>query len=257
MFKIAKKTLARLAVIFAVIFCLALIIPPARFIVMPVLKVPLYLFNGLRRNAAAILFFYRNRDRAERLQARIDFLLKTASDRKELELENQRLRRLLGFKQKAGYRVIPAIVIGRDPSNWSSTVIIDRGSSSGVQKGFVCVTFLGLVGRVIETTRTTSTVMLVNDPNVSVSAVVQRSRQEGLVSGSLGGTLLMKYLPRDCDIKVSDAVVTSGLTRVFPKGIPVGTVVTVREESSGLSRYAVIKPAVELSALEEVLVVIP
>lgn len=99
--------------------------------------------------------------------------------------------------------------------------------------------------------------MLINDPDFGVSAVVQRSRQEGLVSGTLGNNLIMRYLPKDADIKVSDIIVTSGLTGKYIKGLLIGRVVEIGDEFSGLSRYCLIKPAVSLSNIEEVLIIIP
>jgi len=110
------------------------------------------------------------------------------------------LANLLSLKHKMPYKVVAASVIGRDPSNWAASLIIDKGSSSGIRRGAVSVSYLGLVGRITDVRSDTSTVTLINDPNISVSARVQRSRQEGLVCGSLGGTLLMKFLPKDCDI---------------------------------------------------------
>ncbi|MCX7928026.1 MAG: rod shape-determining protein MreC [Candidatus Omnitrophica bacterium] len=224
---------------------------------MPLLRLPLTLVTNIRKTTEAIVYFYRNYKQVNQMQAKIDFLLNQLSEKKELELENERLRKLLDFKQRLPYKVIACQVIGRHPAQWSSTIILNRGLSSGIKNGYVCVSFLGLVGRVYQTTPTTSTVMLITDPNLSVSAIVQRSRQEGLVSGSLGGTLVMKYLSFDSDIKVGDLVVTSGLTPVFPKGIPIGKVIKVKEELPTLSCYAIIKPEVDLTALEEVLVIIP
>jgi len=119
------------------------------------------------------------------------------------------------------------------------------------------ISYLGLLGRVVEVSQSSSKVMLINDPALSVSAINQRSRQEGLVCGTLGNTLVMRYLPKDADIQASDIIVTSGLTDIYPKGLIIGTVVEVGEEFSGLSRYANIKPATDLSAVEEVLVIIP
>ena len=98
--------------------------------------------------------------------------------------------------------------------------------------------------------------MLITDPNFGVSAVLQRSRQEGLVSGTLGNLLIMRYLSADTDIKVSDAVVTSGLSQIFPKGIIIGRVKEIGTAFSGLSRFAMIRPEVDSSTLEEVLVVV-
>ena len=214
------------------------------------------IFSTIKQEVNGLIFFHGNLVQNQKLKAKTDFLRKQLSDREELFRENYRLRLLLNLKESSSYKVIAARVIGRDPSNWSSTIIINKGSSSGIKIGMASITFYGLVGRVVETSSATSKIMLINDPNLSVSAVVQRSRQEGLVCGSLGGTLLMKYLPKDSDIKISDTVITSGLTQVYPKGLPVGTVVNIGEEFSSLASYAIIKPAVDLSALEEVLVVV-
>jgi len=69
--------------------------------------------------------------------------------------------------------------------------------------------------------------------------------------------LIMKYLPKDSDIKASDIIITSGLTDNYPKGLLIGRVISIGEEFSGLSRYAIVKPAVDLSNIEEVLIIIP
>ncbi|MFA4988991.1 MAG: rod shape-determining protein MreC, partial [Candidatus Omnitrophota bacterium] len=108
-----------------------------------------------------------------------------------------------------------------------------------------------------ESAGNSSRVLLINDPSQGVPAIVQRTRQQGLVNGSLGGNLIMRYLPDDAQISVGDAIVTSELSRVYPKGLLIGRVVNIGKEFSGLSRYAVIRPAAELSNIEEVLVVVP
>ncbi len=244
----------------SVVLCLLLLayaIPATRSPLLFVLKFPLKLLSLTGREINGLVFYHRNFMQNEKLKRENDLLKRQLYDASEVALENKRLNELLSFKQSAGYKVIAARVIGRDPSNWASVIIINRGSSSGIRKGFICVSFLGLAGRVVETTRSTSKIVLINDPNIGVSAIVQRSRQEGLVCGSLGGLLVMKYLPRDADIQPLDTVMTSGLTSNYPKGILIGTVVSVGDEFSGLSRYAVIKPAVSLAALEEALVIIP
>jgi rod shape-determining protein MreC len=107
----------------------------------------------------------------------------------------------------------------------------------------------------VEVQAVTSKALRINDPQMGVSAIVQRSRQQGLVAGTLGDLLVMKYLPADADIKPGDVVVTSGLTEAYPKGLLIGEVAEVRVESSGFGRYALIRPAVALGNLEEVLVV--
>lgn len=203
-----------------------------------------------------MIFYHSNFVQNARLKNETDFLKNKLNAEQEIILENTRLKNLLSFKQNSPYKLIAAKVIARSPDSWTSSVIIDKGTSSGITRGMVVVNYLGMVGKVTQTQRSTSRVSLLSDPSLSVSAIVQRSRQEGLVSGTLGSLLIMKYLPEDADINLNDTVVTSGLNDVYPKGLLIGTVVDIGKEYSGLSRYAIIKPAVNLSNIEEVLIII-
>ncbi len=135
--------------------------------------------------------------------------------------------------------------------------MLDKGRYNGIKPGMVVISPTGLVGTVIESAQDSAKVLLINDPNQGVSSIIQRSRQEGLVSGTLGTNLIMRYLPDDADIAVGDLVVTSELSQLYPKGILVGRVVNLGKEFSGLNRYALVKPAVDLANIEEVLVIIP
>ncbi|MGE5308461.1 MAG: rod shape-determining protein MreC [Deltaproteobacteria bacterium] len=231
-------------------------IPPLRPPIIALLRFPLIVLTAVKNEIGGMIFYHRNMVLAGRLTDENRLLQRKVSDAQEAYRENARLTELLNLKKSVPYKVIAARVIGKSPSNWSSSLIIDRGSASGIRKGYVCVNFLGLIGRVVEVSPSSSKILMINDPNLCVSSLLQRSREEGLISGSLSGTLIMKYLSRESDIRVSDAVVTSGLTEAFPKGIVIGTVAAIREEFSG-SRYAVVRPAVDLSTVEEVLVIIP
>jgi rod shape-determining protein MreC len=254
-FKSRKIASVVLLVVSIVVF--SSLIPSFRPPLFAILRFPLTVLTVLKNEAGGLIFYHRNMVRNRSLEERNDLLERKLVDAEETRLENARFREMLSFKKSVPYKVICASVIGRSPSSWASSLIIDKGSSQGIRKGYVCVSFFGLIGRVVEVSGSASKVMLINDPNLCVSALVQRNRQEGLICGSLSGTLQMKYLARDGDIKVSDTIVTSGLTDVFPKGIVVGRVAAVREDMSGSNRYAVVRPAVELSAVEEVLVIIP
>ena len=231
-------------------------IPTVRVSFLNIVKAPFSLLTLLRREAGALIFFHRNFFASERLIKENDLLRQKLNTLNEIYLENARLKKLLSLKQESTYKLIAAKVIGRSPDSWSCVVIIDKGSFNGIKRGMVAVTHLGLLGRVIETAESTSKIMLISDPNLSISGIVQRSRQEGLVSGTLGSNLIMRYIPEDADIKIRDVVVTSGLNAAYPKGLLIGRVVDINNEFSGLSRYAIIKPAVNLSDIEEVLIVI-
>jgi rod shape-determining protein MreC len=192
-----------------------------------------------------------------RLKYETEVLRRKLFDLREVEQENLRLKNLLSFKQKSPFRLVAARVIARSPDSWSSSVTIDRGRYSGIRRGMAVINTMGLLGRVVESSETISKVLLINDPSQGVSSIVQRSRQEGLVNGSLGSNLIMRYLPDDAQIMIGDIIITSELSQVYPKGLLIGKVVNIGKEFSGLSRYAVIKPAADLSSIEEVLVIIP
>lgn len=257
MFKFKNKKLARAAIVFFVLLFFAALIPALRNPVLNTLKYPLSLFTLVKREAGGIIFYHRNLLQHERLSKEIDLLKRKLNETNEIRLENARLKNLLSLKKNSPFKVIAAQVFGRSGDSWSSLVMINKGSHHGIKRGFVAINYLGLVGRVVETSSSSSKVMLLSDPNLGVSALITRSRQEGLVSGTLGSSLIMRYLPRDSDVQISDTVITSGLTSFYPKGLVIGTVTEVGDEFSGLSRYCLIKPVVDLSNIEEVLIIIP
>lgn len=256
MFEIKKKNLIYSCISACLLLILASLIPQLRAPVLNTLKYPLSLLNLIRREARGIIFYHRNLIQNERLKKEVYLLRQKLNTLEEMRLENARLKNLLSFKEKSQLKVIVARVIAHSPDNWSSQIIIDKGRYNGIKPGMAVINHLGLVGRVMESDKHTSKIMLINDPDFAISSLVQRSRQEGLVSGTLGSSLTMRYLPYEADIKPQDTIITSGLTDIYPKGLLIGTVKDIGEEFSGLSRYAIIKPAVDLSSIEEVLIIV-
>ncbi|HHY45676.1 MAG TPA: rod shape-determining protein MreC [Firmicutes bacterium] len=175
----------------------------------------------------------------------------------EYKAENDRLRRLLGFREAAPYATVAARVIGRDPSRLSSTLLIDKGQKDGVAKDMAVITFGGLVGRVISVTANTATVLPVIDPRSAVGGIIYRTRDLVLVEGYAGspGLCMLKPLSSDADIVAGDQVLSSGLGGVFPKGLLVGRVVEVTKGKYSVGKVALVEPDVDFSKLEEVLVI--
>jgi rod shape-determining protein MreC len=256
-FKFKNKNIIYAAAPALLLVLLSSFLPSFRTPILDTVKHPFSILTFLRREAGGLIFFHRNLLQSERLSREVDLLRLKLNAADEAYRENARLKDLLAFKQKAPYRVVAARVVGRSADNWSSVVIIDKGRYQGLRRGMTAITHLGLAGKVVEVTEHTSKIMLINDPGIGVSAIVKRSRQEGLVSGTLGSSLIMRYLPKNSDIQVSDLVLTSGLTESYPKGLLIGRVIEIGNEFSGLSLYAVIKPAVDLTAIEELLIIIP
>ncbi|MFA6350478.1 MAG: rod shape-determining protein MreC [Candidatus Omnitrophota bacterium] len=257
MLNFKKNPLIRYAAFSLALILAVGIISALRSPAISILSIPLGIFTSVKNETAGLIFFHRNMVQRQRLSNELMFLKKKLNDANEAQIENNRLKKILLFKQNSAFRVMASRVIGRSPDNWSQAVIIDKGSSSGIKKGCIAISYLGLVGRVIDVSGQTSKILLISDPGLGVSSIAQRSRQEGLVTGTLSSNLIMRYLPKDADIAAADTIVTSGLTSNFPKGLIIGTVIDTGEEFSGLSKYAIIKPAVNLSGIEEVLIIIP
>lgn len=255
MFKFKKKSLIYVSVfVFLAVFTSALI-PALKAPSLDLAKIPLQVFSFARKEALALIFFHRNFYQNRLLQKHIQLLGNKLNNHQELLLENARLKELLDLKQTSPYKLVAARVIAHSPDSWSSNIVIDKGRNKGLKRGMSVITYLGFIGRIIETSEFTSKIRLINDPNIGISCIVQRSRQEGLVSGTLGSNLIMKYLPEAADIVAGDIILTSGLSREAAKGLLVGEVISVGKEFSGLSLFAIVKPAVNLSSVEEVLVV--
>jgi rod shape-determining protein MreC len=112
----------------------------------------------------------------------------------------------------------------------------------------------GLVGRVVQVRSVASVIQLLNDPASTVGATVQRTRTPGLVEGDAGGAVRFKFMARDgARVAPGDLVVTSGLGNLFPKGLPIGRVVTIEDKGSALFHFAVLVPVVDFDRVEEVL----
>lgn len=179
---------------------------------------------------------------------------------KEKELENQRLLKLLDYKEerKSNYELVMSKVIGRDPNNWYKTIIINKGSNEGIKANMPVINHDGLVGIIISSTENTAEVLLLLDSEGAVGARVFENRlAPGVVIGTDKADILkMIHLSHDSQIEKGHTIITSGLGGVYPRGIRIGTVKEVQLEPNGLMKTAVIKPFVDFNRLEEVLVIV-
>lgn len=168
----------------------------------------------------------------------------------------QRLEHLLGMKDTVAAPTLAASVVGEDVSSWFRTMIIDRGSSSGIREGMAVVGADGVAGQIIKVAPATARVLLITDHASGVAAVIERSRARGVVKGKGDGLCSMEFTTREEDVKVGDEVVSSGIGGVFPKGLPIGEVTMVKRGEYGIFQTVTIRPSVNFAHLEEVLVVL-
>jgi len=172
---------------------------------------------------------------------------------KEIDLENQRLKKLLDFVEADPRKVLPALVVAEDASSWARTIVIDKGQFQGIQEGAPVVVAEGVVGRIIKVAPNSSRVLLVTDAASSISGLVQRTRTRGVVRGN-GRQLNLEFALRNDLVEEEDLIITSGMGGVFPKGLIVGRVTEVQRNEFGLFQQITLAPVVDFSRLEEVLV---
>lgn len=175
---------------------------------------------------------------------------------REVELSNQRLRRLLDFKSSLSNASVAAEVIGRDPSPWYRTIIINKGRADGLRKGLPVVIPEGIIGQVTDVSSGYAKVMLIIDRNSAVDALVQRSRARGVIKGAATSRCIFEYVLRKDEVAVGDQIITSGLDGVFPKGLPIGSVTGVIKRTSDIFQEVIVTPYSDFEKLEEVLVVL-
>lgn len=170
--------------------------------------------------------------------------------------EDQALQEVLDLRDVYGSASVGARVIGRSADAWNRIVTIDKGSDAGIESGYAVTGQSGLVGTVVSTTASTADVRLVKDAQSSVSAMVQSSRVEGSVRGSIGGALHFENMASDATVEEGDVIVSSGLDGMAARGIIIGTVTGVEKNANGATVRATVAPNGEVALMQDVHVVI-
>ena len=169
--------------------------------------------------------------------------------------EADRLAALLKFRQtNVEVPMISARVIGGSADSASQTIYLDRGERDGIRRNMGVITPDGVVGKVIESYKDTAQVLLLTDKDSGVGAMLVESRLQGPVGGTGEPLLIMKYIPNDDNVNSGERVVTSGMDRIFPRDLPVGTIAEIKAGSP--FKQLRVKPAASLERLEEVFVLL-
>ncbi len=194
------------------------------------------------------------------LKQRIQELEVEVQQKEDLSSENGRLKSFLELKEQSPYKILAAQIIGRDPSVWFDTSIINRGSLDGVKLNMPIVTNGGLVGRVVAVSPLTAQIALITKDKSGLGAVVGElgnSNALGVVSGSgKKETLEMGYVPGSVEVRVGETVYTTGQDGIYPAGLKLGEIVEVRSGSATVPHQIFIKPSANLYAMQEVAVLL-
>jgi len=166
-----------------------------------------------------------------------------------------RLEVLLDLKRQVALPVIGARVIAYDPTLWSRSAIINQGKAQGVKEGLPVLAPQGIVGRIVGVYPEYAKVMLIVDRKSGADAMVQRTRVRGMLKGKGGNRCSLEFVPKSADVQVGDLVLASGLVGLYPKGLVFGKVTAANKKNPGVFQEIEVTPGVDLSTLEEVLVV--
>lgn len=182
------------------------------------------------------------------LRAKNAELVETASSAERLEA-------LLELKSSYNLESTGARVVSGSVDTWTDTVVIDKGTSSGIAVGMPVTDANAVIGQVISCSATTATVRLISDENSGISAMVQSSRAQGILKGSADGSLHLNLIRTDQTIGVGDTVITSGLGGSFPKGLLLGRVTSVEKTPGALYYKVAVEQSSSTGSYEEVLVI--
>ena len=177
---------------------------------------------------------------------------------RDLEVENNRLRRALGYRERSVFKLVPARIVARDAATWWSTVKIDKGFEDGIEPDMPVLTEDGLVGKTTTVSKNMSTILLIADENCKVAAMIEGSREQGIVKGTRTSSnampeITLNFLSKNADLKSGQKVYSSGVGGVFPSGVYIGQVKEFKAHE--LNGTASLVPAVDLTTIEDVFVV--
>jgi len=169
---------------------------------------------------------------------------------REAYSRNRFLETELKFKKEETFPALMARVVGKDPSFWFQTLIVDRGKNDGVVTGMVARNSQGVVGQVVQVSDNYSKILLANAPSSAIDAIVQKNRVRGILKGAGEQGYILQYVLKNGEVEEGDIIVTAGIGGVFPPGITLGTVSAVRSKRRGMFLEIEVQPAVDFARLE-------
>lgn len=192
----------------------------------------------------------------EKLQQEIDKLIRQNNELREELRQRDRVGDLMNYQKERQLESVVARVIGRDATQWARVVYINKGTQDGIRENLAVVTNMGVVGHVIQAGLNTSKVMLIVDGRSSVDTLFSYDRISGIVVGTGMEFCEMKFVPITAEVNVGDQIISSGLGGVYPKGLVVGTVISITKATQGLFQEITIAPSADFGRLEEVLILL-
>jgi rod shape-determining protein MreC len=224
-------------------------------VVAPISEAAYTLREGFRVGWGRYVFLVHTADENDTLRAQVADLQRELARAAEFNRENERLRGLLRVSGDSRINGIAARVIGGDSSGWVRGILVDQGESSGVREGMAVLHAQGLVGQVVAVSSNSARVLLVSDHASGIDVLHEESRARGVVEGAGEQVCELTFVTKDVQVKPGDAIITSGMDTVYPKGVLVGRISRVGQSAGALFQTIEVEPAVDFSKVEEVLIV--
>jgi rod shape-determining protein MreC len=212
--------------------------------------------KAVRENWNRYLFLIGLEEENRRLKKKNDLLANQLAQYQEGYLEALRLRKMLNIREQPDTAPVIAEVIGQEQSSVFKSILINKGTAHGLMVGFPVMNDQGIIGRITECSWHVSRVMLIVDKSSNVSAFLQGGRTQGVLQGNGAAACRLKYIPVTEEVRIGDAVISSGLGGIFPKGILLGSVAAIDKRNGGLFQRIDVQPSVDFSKLEEIVVLI-
>ena len=232
-------------------------------VVSPLQKIVYNINSRVKETVDFFLNFSEVKLENEELKKKNTKLANELIEYESLKDEVERLREALNFTEsKNNYKYVGVNIIGYSGNSLSDGYIIDKGSNDGIDKNMVVVSSKGLVGKVTKVASNFAIVQSILNENIAVAVMDQQTREatgvlQGLSDKKDNNMTVVYNLPISSDVKEGDIIITSGLGKIYPKEIPVGTVVSVEEDNVRVMNSAVVAPFVNFNEVEELFVVIP
>lgn len=228
-------------------------------VINPVQKVFVDLKNKIQGNSDYFVTIDEVKAENEELKKKNSELESQLRELEMIKAENTQLQQYMHLSDKyANYNTVPAYVINRDVSNFSSTLVLNVGTNDGIEEKMTVIADKGLVGHVISVTPTTCKVQVIIDSACTVSSMISTTQESIICKGTLENEQILRasYIPTGAELIQGDNVYTSGVGGIYPKGIIIGTIKDIITTSNITDRYATVEPAVDFSKLDTVLIII-
>ena len=190
------------------------------------------------------------------LREQVEQLTAELNETREKAAQLESLRSSFGLPGTAGYTRVAASVIARDSSLWFKRLTIDRGTLDGVKRNMPVVTALGVVGRVLTVGPNFAQVQVITDSNAGAGVMLQSTRAPGILKGMNNAFCEVKNVTSTETVNEGEMVVTTGLDRIYPKGLVIGTIERVENDANGPGKKLIVNPAAKVDRVENVYVLI-